>query len=411
VGVASFGATTFTCQASACAYLLKLNPDGSLAWLRHDSGTRVSWAHGVAALPDGSVWMVGHFTNAATFDGMTVTSRGASDIFVARYDAAGAIQWLTSAGGANAGESFGDSGNTISVTSDGTAYIAGELAGDQVRFDGISVNGSAGLDIFVAKLSPSGTFAWVAPIAGPNQDLAGGLAPTSSGLVVTGSFIGSTYVGDHGPFLSKALTGDTGSNGLIAKFDSADGGTLWAYPFSAAGGARGIDVAAAPDGAASVGGQFAGTTLFAGAGNTSMTVTPAGGGPDAFVARYSTNGELRSVWHGGGAGYDWVSRVVVNSSGGGYLAGGFSAPATFGSIALTSGTTFLLAFSSAGIFSAPRTLPVAPAATISLGVRGADFLADGTAAVTGGFSSSVMIGSMTLTSAGGSDAYVVRVAP
>ena len=55
-----------------------------------------------AAATDGSSFYVtGDFTGTATFDGLSVTSTGpnASDIFLAKYDTNGLIQWLHHGGG------------------------------------------------------------------------------------------------------------------------------------------------------------------------------------------------------------------------------------------------------------------------------------------------------------------------
>lgn len=87
-------------------------------------------------------------------------------------------------------------------------------------------------------------------------------------------------------------------------------------------------------------GYFTGTTTF---GTTSSGATinlTSAGGMDGDLAKYDSNGTLLWAKNFGGAGDDNATRVATDASGNIYLAGFFSGTASFGTITLTSaGTT------------------------------------------------------------------------
>jgi len=86
---------------AADAFLAKYTPDGSLIWVRQAGGTGQDEANAVAADRSGNVWLAGRFYAAASFGAIQIAGSG-SDAFLARYDAAGAVVWVRRAGGSNA---------------------------------------------------------------------------------------------------------------------------------------------------------------------------------------------------------------------------------------------------------------------------------------------------------------------
>jgi hypothetical protein len=100
-GSATFGAgeptqTTFTSASPAGVdvFVARYTADGGLAWARRAGGIGTDIAAGVGAFPDESLVVVGSFEDAATFGPgdpleTTLTAAGATDAFIARFNADG----------------------------------------------------------------------------------------------------------------------------------------------------------------------------------------------------------------------------------------------------------------------------------------------------------------------------------
>ncbi|MEJ7739817.1 MAG: SBBP repeat-containing protein [Chitinophagaceae bacterium] len=118
------------------------------------------FAYGIDLDSSGNMLVTGSFTGRIDFDPGAGTahlfSHGTSDIFIAKYDAAGNYLYAKGIGGV-----FFDGGHAIAVDGLGNVYVTGSF-GDTVDFD--PGNGTANLtagynynDIFIAKYGPSGS--------------------------------------------------------------------------------------------------------------------------------------------------------------------------------------------------------------------------------------------------------------
>lgn len=121
--------------------------------------------------PNGDVYVVGGFRGEALFGGATfITSRGSEDIFVARYNQAGTLQWVKRAGSSRADRAIG-----VAVDEAGFVYVTGTFIG-QADFGPFEL-ASADLeeDIFVAKLNPAGDWLWAKAATGRRSDAVTGI--------------------------------------------------------------------------------------------------------------------------------------------------------------------------------------------------------------------------------------------
>ncbi|WP_084165858.1 Ig-like domain-containing protein [Dyadobacter crusticola] len=75
--------------------LVKLNPNGTRAWVKR-VGTGVSE---MALAANNDVYMTGMYSGSATMGSTTLTSKGSSDVYVARMTPAGDFVWARSVGG------------------------------------------------------------------------------------------------------------------------------------------------------------------------------------------------------------------------------------------------------------------------------------------------------------------------
>src|SRR5207249_2512817 len=200
------------------------------------------------------------------------------------------------------GDSFSNSGNAVAVDPSGHVRVTGAFAGP-ADFGGGALT-SAGVDIFLAKLSPAGGHVWSRRFGSALATHAGnGVACDGSGnVLVTGSFENSIDLG--GGWARSFAHKDV----FVAKYSPA-GAYLWSR---LAGGiyddaGRGIAVDAS--------GQVAVTGIFQAAVNFGTGSLISAGRTDIFVVRYAADGTPLGAQRFGGAGWIWMlPRIIVPRS-------------------------------------------------------------------------------------------------
>ena len=183
-GTINFGTGSTAIQLlnpdSYCSYLAKYDPDGSVIWAQKIVGSASDVR--ISADAAGNVYIAGGFNGTANFNGgILLNSTGDYDIFVTKYDTDGVLQWVKQIGGINSQFNFG-----TNVDTDGNIYILGSFIGS-TDFDATSINSNK-IDLFIAKYTTNGVFAWVSPIIGINN----GNHPQS--LTMTVDAAGNLYI-------------------------------------------------------------------------------------------------------------------------------------------------------------------------------------------------------------------------
>jgi hypothetical protein len=317
-GTSSFGITNLVSSGIEDIFLAKYDPAGRLLWARKAGGTSYDEGRAVAVDAVGNAYIVGLFQGTASFGSTNLNSAGESDIFIAKYDAAGNLLWTRRAGGNDFDEAYG-----VALDAAGNAYLTGYFTGPATFGSTTlpSLNGSN--NVFVAKCDSSGNFLWARSAGGDADDQGNALAvDAATNIYVTGAFAGTiTFASTN---LSAA--GTNGANDIfIAKYNGA-GTLLWV---SKAGGATddtGNGIVADAAGNAYVTGKISGTAAF---GSTNVTAS----GTDLFLAKYDGTGNLFWVRKGGGNNSiygDGGHCVKLDAVGNPCVAGYFSGTANFG---------------------------------------------------------------------------------
>lgn len=147
-GTLSFGGQNLVNQGGNDAFLVQFDPAGNHMWSRLGGGAGNQSGLGVAVDPAGNVIMTGLLSSTADFGGPLLTSAGGADIFVAKYDSAGAHIWS---------KGFGDAANqfarSVAAAPNGDSVVTGLILGP-TNFGGGPVGGQGGEDVFVARFGP-----------------------------------------------------------------------------------------------------------------------------------------------------------------------------------------------------------------------------------------------------------------
>jgi Tfp pilus assembly protein PilZ len=393
-GSVTIGSTTLTSAGSSDAFVAKYDTSGTVQWATSIGGTTTDSGFGITTDSGGNVYVIGDYSASVTIGSTTLTSAGSYDTFVAKYDTSGTVQWATSIGGTST-----DSGLGIATDSNGNVYVTGNYAGS-ITIGSTILNSMGYNDAFVAKYDTSGTVQWATSISGTGFEIGRGIATDSGGNVyVTGIYTSSITIG------STTLTSAGSYDAFVAKYDTS-GTVQWATSIGGTSSDYGRGIATDSNGNVYVTGNYAGTATFA----PGTTLTSAGGA-DAYVVKYDTSGTFQWVTSIGGTSTDAGRGIATDSDGNVYVIGEYIGTLTIGSTTLTN-AGFYDAFVAKCDTSGTVQWATSIGGTSSDYGYGIATDSNGNVYVTGNYAGTATFApGTTLTSAGGSDAYVVKYSP
>jgi hypothetical protein len=292
---------------------------------------------------NGNCYATGWFDGTNNFGGVTLTnlSGGGQDIFVAKYNSTGALQWVQLAGGNSASQ---DVGRGVGVDTNGNVYATGGFY-SPAAFGSFNMTTSAYEEFFLAKYNSTGAVQWV-------QQSTGGYGVYGSGLTVDGA--GNCYaVGFNNSGGGAANTfGSTnllipGYGAFLIKYDNT-GAVKWAQLMSGSGG----EVYATKDAVDAAGNVYVTGCFIGNLTIGASYVVGAASTKNMFIAKFNTSGALTWVQSATGGGNLGGSGVAVDQSGNVYVAGVLQNTLNFGGISLTNAATsynaFLVKYNSSG---------------------------------------------------------------
>lgn len=349
-----------TPAAETCASPADEDCDGQdcVLWARMFGDVTAQSVDGIAAAPDGSIYIAGSFTGTLEFPPRSPISANGTDIYLAKLDGSGRGLWSksfpTSSGqGSVAG---------IAVDAQGGVFVAGTITGS-TDFDGTVLDPMGFDSVYVVKLDTEGLLQWAnlialsdahrvaRPAIDPNGSLivfgsrqcvsaclpetsrlwirkfdaagaeawhkwfneVGGLTSHELGgitadpfgnVVLAASFTATETFGGH------VFTNNSGFNILILKLD-AQGNYIWSSNIDGGDGTLiSRDIASDPQGDITIAARFSGTLTLAPGVEHAATA-----GDDIVVATVSSaNAHLWSRSFGS-ADDDDLDSIAVDSDG------------------------------------------------------------------------------------------------
>jgi len=308
-GTASFGAYNLTAVGVSDIFIAKTNSSGAYQWAvkAGDGGSDRGLA--ITCDASGNSYVTGYYYGTAKFGAHTITSAGLQDVFIAKYDNTGTIQWVVSCGGTQS-----DIGNGIALDNNGNVVVTGQFTGT-ATFGTYTLTSTANnINVFTTKLDAStGNFLWAKSGVGPHTDRGLGVACDPSGNVyVTGQFTDTiTFTNVYKSNLYNAI--------FLVKYNSS-GVEQWITV--AGGGTSNIANAIAVDNSSNVyiTGNFAGTLDFLVNPIVKLTQTYAN---RIFLAKYDQNGNLLWDVADGSSNQVTANSIALDGSSNPYIIGSF----------------------------------------------------------------------------------------
>jgi hypothetical protein len=389
-----FGGGPRTSAGGADIFVAKYSPSGAHLWSKRWGGAGDETAGGVAVDGSGNVFVVGYFYGTTDLGGGPLTSAGGADLFIAKYAAAdGSYVW-----GKRIGSASDDVAYAVAVDGSGAVLLGASFTGT-VDFGGGPVPSQSNWDVAVVKYTNAGAWVWNKTFVSSGNDLAYGIAADASGnVVMTGTFSGGIDFG------GGALWTAGSSDVFLVKLTGA-GNYVWARRMGGAYDDASRALTVDGSGNAIVTGYFYGTVDFGTGAYTSLSF-------DMFVAKYAAaNGAPVWARAAGGVDLDEGDAVVTDASGNVVVTGSFAGTANFGGGAVTSAgasDVFVAKYgASDGRYLSARRYGA------SGGDRpgGVDLDGAGNVVLTGNMQGTVDFGAGPMTSAGGNDAFLAKIAP
>jgi len=291
---------------------------GQYIWAKAEGLWEYDYGYGITTDNTGNVYVAGKYEmNGAIFSGTPISCAGNHDIFVAKYDPAGTMQWIRTAGGYT-----GDYAEALSC--DGSyLYVSGEIEGygNTISFPGstITLQCVGDNDAFLCKYDLNGNLLWA----------------RSEGALLSEKAIGNTYDSDGNIYICGYFSDNTKFNGVthtgaggrdiyLAKYDQ-NGVFQWIQYAGSSGRDEAKSIKCDASGNVYICGMYSNGANFSG-----QVVNSPNGYYNAFLAKYNSSGTLQWIQTGGGD-YDEVAwSLALDNTNRIYVTGEFNASANFG---------------------------------------------------------------------------------
>ncbi|MDQ3046825.1 MAG: SBBP repeat-containing protein [Bacteroidota bacterium] len=276
-GTGNFAGTTLSAAGGKEIFIAKYSTAGVFQWVKKAGGTGNDEGYAVSSDISGNAYVTGYFSGTASFSGTSITSKGGTDVFIAKYNSAGTLLWVKKTGG-----TANDAGNAIKVDNSGRVFVTGGFRYSSV-FGATTLNAQGGnSDIFIARYDSNGNALWAKKAGGSDNDSGRGIAvDANSNTFITGN------CGQTAKFGSTTLYGSDPTELYFASYDVA-GNFRWVLkaggPTDASDPDRfiemGLSICTDPAGNVFASGAYRSSTSFGG-----TTLAPFSTHTEVYVTR------------------------------------------------------------------------------------------------------------------------------
>ena len=301
-------------------FIVKYDNGGNLQWAKSAGGNYSDIGRSIATDASGNVYVTGGFNSSSIdfggewilYNTGTNAGSGYGDMFIAKYDEGGNIQWAKKAGGSD-----NDYGNSIATDAIGNIYVTGTSNSSDLTFGFVTppLTYGGSYDMFIVKYNTNGDGVWTKSAGGSGDDNGSCIATDGSSVYVTGWF-NSSSIDDY--------------DILINKYDINDGTVYW----SKTAGGTGNDYATSITTDASgvyVTGYFGSPSISFG-GTDPLSIE---GDYNMFIVSYDAGGTFRWASSAEGSLWNEGQGIATDGIGNVFVTGGFAGTSiTFGGVLL-----------------------------------------------------------------------------
>lgn len=317
----AFSTDTLVSNGFTDMVIAKFDRNGNPLWARSAGGKLDDSGYGIATDSRNNIYINGAFADTAYFDTIPLISRGYTDIFLARYNSSGNLDWIKNIGG---GGTDADEAYAITIDKEDHLYITGKFGGTSI-FSSDTLISSGSSDIFIARYDTSGNQVWIRQAGGAGADRGQGIiARDGRSIVVTGYFSQSGFFG------SDTLISQGNTDMFVSRYNEL-GLEEWTIAAGGTGNDEGASITLTDDKKIYVIGYFADTANFG------MNTLISFGYYDGFLSDIDSTGTFEWVKQGGGQGADASGAIYADTTGNLYIAGIFDNSCTFDTVIATTG--------------------------------------------------------------------------
>jgi len=208
-------------NSGGSGFVAKYDPSGKLIWVNTVSGSYVNNGSAVSIDSKNDVFITAAFTSKLVFNGTSTLNPSGQDIFLAKYNSAGAFQFATDLGGIGATgfpyQIRNDSNNNVYIT----GYFSGTIDFNSAPGATANVSYHGQRDFFLAKFDQNGNYVYAFSGGSPNCNLTLGIEmaiDNNNNVDLAGSFC-STVNFDASGCSSRNVTAINGvTDTFIAQY-------------------------------------------------------------------------------------------------------------------------------------------------------------------------------------------------
>ncbi|NGF74823.1 T9SS type A sorting domain-containing protein [Fluviicola sp. SGL-29] len=312
-----FGSTTLTSSGATDLFLCKLDSNGNVIWAKKygNSGYDIGYNGNMEVDDNGNVYIGARFQVSITIGSTTYNSAGAEDLIFMKINTAGNVVWSKKFGGIGKDENHG-----IAIDASGNSYYVGSFA-NTVAFGSTSLTATGSSDFYIVKLGPTGDVIWAKKMNSTGSGTGIGIELTDDGIVyVSGTFMGTLSFGGF----SVSSSSSSNIDAVFSKLDT-NGNVLWLKKVGSTVNAYNSCLAVKPDGNIVLSGEFTGTSV---AGSSA-------GSFDVYISEYTPAGSFVWAKKFGSTGGDLNRSLAVGPDNAIYVGGSFTGTVSFDSYTLT----------------------------------------------------------------------------
>ncbi len=325
------GTADLTSQGIEDVYTIKYNSDGKVAWAKRLGGNGYDISQDITTDSAGNIITTGQFSGKVDIngDGKPDLTSGSTDVFITKYNSDGTLAWAKSIAGTSnfAADVATDSAGNIVTTGTFSHSIDFNSNGTP----GFTKTGAFG-DMFIAQYNSNGTLNWAKQLGGSAYEAGTSITTDKAGNVIAAGLFrqGNLDLDEDGTFDFK---GTGAYDSFITKYNST-GKLIWSQHLTTTptssnpvGGFGNYSVinSLTTDSAGNMiaVGDFSGNLDLDHNGTADLSTT---GFPDAFIAKYQSDGTLAWAKKLGGNVREQGGDVSVDSQGNVVITGESASP-------------------------------------------------------------------------------------